>query len=292
MFVKWLSLALLIQSILATPLQPKTHQIRPRIIYGENAKWHSFPYMVSIRERIKFDDQEYFVHFCGGALITARLVLSAQHCFIGDSSKHLGYYADLRLTVGAMYTHGDGDSYEVGGVIVQLDYDPKENQNDLVFITTDTPVVFSKRVQPIAISKKWIEPGQVAKFCGFGFTVTGNFKENEILNDRIKCIFLIGANYNSPLYLQSTNFRVISNDECVKLNRPDRQTWVQNITLCTFNYDDTSAIYGDSGGPLVIDNKLVGIASWGTNEFGFPTAFMRLSEYTQWIEEKIKLYDY
>lgn len=180
MFATFILVALFIMPILATPIQSNQLQIRKRIAYGEKAKWHSFPYIVSLREREQIDGREFFTHFCGGALISAQLVLSARHCFWGENSKYLFDFQDIRIVIGATYVYGDGYSYKVSHTIVHSDFDYEKSINDLIIIEIDTPVKFSEIVQPIAISKEWIAPGEVAVFCGFGSIVTGQLNKNKL----------------------------------------------------------------------------------------------------------------
>lgn len=44
--------------------------------------------------------------------------------------------------------------------------------------------------------------------------------------------------------------------------------------------------HGDSGGPLVINNVLVGVVAFGSEcASGIPDGFMRLTNYTNWIDD-------
>lgn len=55
------------------------------------------------------------------------------------------------------------------------------------------------------------------------------------------------------------------------------------------------ACQGDSGGPLVANKHLVGIVSWGEGcgHNIYPGVYTRVSEYSDWISEKIELvYDW
>ena len=48
---------------------------------------------------------------------------------------------------------------------------------------------------------------------------------------------------------------------------------------------NTDSCQGDSGGPAVIDNKLVGIVSWGlacASEY-YPGIYTKVSNYYKWI---------
>lgn len=81
---------------------------------------------------------------------------------------------------------------------------------------------------------------------------------------------------------------MIPNDVCIRRHESANQFFVHNSTLCTFIGYGAGTFHGDSGGGLAIDNKLVGILSWGNpnNIKNKPDQFTRLSEFTNWIEKK------
>lgn len=81
---------------------------------------------------------------------------------------------------------------------------------------------------------------------------------------------------------------MIPNDVCIRRHESANQLLVHNSTLCTFIGYGAGTYHGDSGGGLAIDNKLVGILSWGNanNIKNKPDQFTRLSEFTNWIEQK------
>lgn len=251
---------------MAIPSFPKKFQIKPRIINGQKAQLAQFPYMVSLREKKKTNDLTFFEDFCGAALISDYWVISAAHCFGGRRSKLTSNTDDIRIIVGTNYVYLYGTFYEVESISLHDEYSLSNYSNDLVLIKSRTQVIFGKSVHPIAISKKWIEPGKVAVFCGFGCTDISNIQH--------------------PDSLRFTNLRIVRNEECLKMHQPEQQTWIHNSSICTFTDSKTRACFGDSGAPLVIDNLLVGINSWGTAvKNGFPDLFSRISEFTQWIED-------
>lgn len=61
-------------------------------------------------------------------------------------------------------------------------------------------------------------------------------------------------------------------------------------TLCAFSGKTGNGICsGDSGGPLVSGNKLIGITSWGFGcGNGVPDGFTRVSQYVDWVNNKIE----
>lgn len=264
MFIKLVLLESLAISILATPLQSNKFQIRPRIINGEKSESNEFPYMVSLREKEQIDNRDHFVHFCGGALISDRWVLSASHCFNGILS-----HSVIRIVVGSNDINDDGAVYQPKSLILHKEYNFDNKKNDIALLQTLMQIIFSERVQPIVISREWVRPGQTVVYCGFG--------ESNADTSALKL--------TSSVHLRSFNMSVIRNDESIRLLNPIDQPKVHNSTICTFN-DRSHTSLGDSGGPLVICNKLVGIGSWSSETFCLPSAFTRISEFTHWIEEK------
>lgn len=173
MFITFLLAILLASSISATPLQSKNVRISPRILNGEKAKPSQFPYMVSLRE---YDEiEEKYVHQCGGALISDRWVLSASHCFCFKGAYY--NFISVQIWIGTNDIWNDGDLYNVHNVILHEKFHQYERaENDIALIQTRTRVIFNNRVQPIAISRTWIKPGQEAIICGFGTDMKGIVK--------------------------------------------------------------------------------------------------------------------
>lgn len=65
------------------------------------------------------------------------------------------------------------------------------------------------------------------------------------------------------------------------------QEFIHNTTLCTYSNNGPGSWKGDSGSPLTIDNRLIGVLSWGVPEKNErPEQFTRLSEFIHWIEQK------
>lgn len=271
MFTKLLLSLLLVNSILTISSTSEKFQIKPRIINGQKARTAQFPYIASLREKKKLNDLTFFEDFCGAGLISDYWVISAAHCFDGRRSKYISNTDKMRIIVGTNHVYLYGTFYEVESINLHDEFNPLNYKNDVVLIKTQSQVIFGKSVRPLAISKKWIVPGKVGVFCGFGCT--------DVLNRKPKDI-------KHPENLWFISLRVVRNEECLKMHPPVQQTWIHNSSICTFTDSKTHACFGDSGAPLVIDNQLVGIDSWGTAaKNGYPDLFTRISEFTQWIED-------
>lgn len=78
---------------------------------GEDADIGEFPYQVSLR----FAEE----HFCGGALISKRHVLTAGHCVYAAD----GALSYVTAVVGTNFVFARGNTYKVKA----LDYHPKYN---------------------------------------------------------------------------------------------------------------------------------------------------------------------
>lgn len=61
--------------------------------------------------------------------------------------------------------------------------------------------------------------------------------------------------------------------------------YIDDSVLCTFAQYGVGACRGDSGGVFVVDNKIVGILSWGIPcALGKPDQFVRVSNYIDFIQ--------
>lgn len=169
MSLKLILYASLIVLISLAPLKAKNIRLNPRIINGEFSKPNQFPYMVSLRQFNETFEEGNYKHFCGAALISDRWVISGAHSFYG---KRLNV-SNIRIVVGAYAFSQDGDVYKVMKIIRHEHFDGYLKQNDISLIRSEIQITFKENVRPIAISKDWIEPNQIAIFSGYG--ITGNF---------------------------------------------------------------------------------------------------------------------
>lgn len=73
-----------------------------RIVGGKNATADQFPHQISIRYH---ETGITYRHFCGGAILTSRWVVTAAHCTIGNAPSGLFVIASsYRLSAGTVYT--------------------------------------------------------------------------------------------------------------------------------------------------------------------------------------------
>lgn len=121
-------------------------------------------------------------HFCGGAVIHDRFILSAAHCFYRNEF-HLEYSKDgslklssLNLTVGEYSIKNPSESSEVTlslkGIHLHPKYDPVKKQNDIALVEISKRIaVVAPSVMPVCLppadESLW-EKGSVATVAGWG----------------------------------------------------------------------------------------------------------------------------
>lgn len=129
-----------------------------RIVGGEEARRGQFPHQVSLRRTGGTS------HYCGGAIITDRFVLTAGHCTQGS----LSVPSQVRVAVGAHRRFGDGTLHTVSRIVRHPRFTMNRIQNDIAVIQTTEKIIFGANVQAIALPTR-----NVADENGVALTVSG-----------------------------------------------------------------------------------------------------------------------
>jgi len=233
-----------------------------RIVGGEEAEPHSFPWMAAL-----FVDEKWF---CGGTLISDEWVLTAAHCASGASS--------MRVMLGA---HNVREASEEGRLeLTTTDFftHPQWSQinlhNDLALVHLPQAVNFTDLIRPICL------PGHSEAGTPWAHEATINSGWGKP-NDQADSI--------SPV-LRWVETETITNTICF-LEFP---TVVNKKIVCISGAGGKSTCNGDSGGPLYLkpENaeapyKQIGITSFGSSlgcEIGFHAGFSRTASFLEWIE--------
>lgn len=163
--------------------------------------------------------------------------------------------------------------------IIHDKFNPKNLHNDIALLILPRGLTFTDNIAPVQL------PSYSQKSESFDdqkATISGHGKTGD--HESVS-----GA-------LMYVHTRVITNKECAKYYGK----LVKPFTLCVVGWDNVnqSTCKGDSGGPLVTqDDDLgeaiqIGVVSFVTKkgcEAEYPTGFVRVSQYLDWIHENSRV---
>ncbi|KAF5897075.1 chymotrypsin A-like [Clarias magur] len=228
-----------------------------RVVNGEEAAPHSWPWQVSIQELTGF-------HFCAGSLINDWWVVSAAHCNVRTSH---------RVALGVHDHFSNAGSFQIiriAKVYTHPLFSLFTNNNDIVLIKLISPAQLNAHVSTVCVA------GSSDNFTGGMRCVTSGWGLTQ---------------YNAPstpAVLQQASLPLLTNDEC-------KRHWGSKITdlmICA-GANGVSSCMGDSGGPLVCQKgnawTLVGIVSWGSSEcaMSMPAVYASVTALRPWMDRII-----
>ncbi|CAH1107306.1 unnamed protein product [Psylliodes chrysocephalus] len=249
-----------------------------RIVGGEQAKKTEFPWMVSLTKRGG--------HFCGGAIISEKLVVTAAHCLctgLGDDDFFPA--KSIKITLGQHdLTDKNSNAYnvQVKTIIVHHGYVCKVAKDDIALLELEKEVKWSNHVAPacVAAVKNQNEfDHSHATVAGWGWNAED---------------LAIGRRSDS---LQKAKLRMINLDECRQWYREqNKHLDILDSHLCAgYKNGGIDACWADSGGPLMkkIHNTdqimVIGVVSTGRGcgRPNLPGIYTRLSDYIPWMDHII-----
>lgn len=239
-----------------------------RIIGGTEAVPGSWPWLVAfqLHHALPIDR-----HFCGGALIDNRHVLTASHCFRYIPSI---VHPLVRVHVGSHQRESrDQTEYDVGVKHVCEHRASYKTYNDIAIIKLDEDIPLSDFIQPICLP---------------------NYSITDILPEDTELYTAgwgrIDRDDEGALaeVLKQLKTKTISSEECQKRI----SVKLLDTIMCT-EHVSGSTCHGDSGGPVVRrdDNGtwfLEGVISGGPRKCSgtaTPMRFTRVSRFVRWVDE-------
>lgn len=112
-----------------------------RIVGGQEAARNQFPHQVSIR-RLRGT-----THFCGGAIVSDRFVLTVAHCTQGI----LSIPTEIVIAVGAFRHFDDGTVHRVLRIVNHPRFNARNLENDISAIQTWAQIIFGPNVRAISL---------------------------------------------------------------------------------------------------------------------------------------------
>ncbi|XP_067942013.1 ovochymase-like [Watersipora subatra] len=236
---------------------------KPRIVGGDEAARHSWPWQVSLRT------VSSNFHFCGGSIISERWIATAAHCVDGDSP------STLKITSGE---HDKGTSsgremdHAVEKIIMHEGYDGNGAgfPNDIALVKLQQPMRFDDYRNAICLADEdEVFVGDHNCFIT-GWGNTQGTGDDEVLNE--------------------LSVNVWEQAECRNVWG---STYVNSGHICV-GTGDTGACNGDSGGPLACQKTRDGVTRWilagatswgrtGCQTAGYPSVYSRISYFRSWL---------
>ncbi len=238
------------------------------IVGGTTAVITDYPWQVSFQTSSG-------QHFCGGSVIAAQWVLTAQHCTDGQSA------SGLRIVAGITKRSlsSSGQIRTISQIIPYPGYTDASNGKDVSLLKLSSPLDLSgayvKAVPLVTAadaSAGMTNTGVMATVTGWGATSSGSS--------------------TLPDNLMQVSVPIVSNATA-------QSAYGQTITAdqLAAGYMGTGgkdSCQGDSGGPLVVKDssnawKLAGVVSWGNGcaDPNYPGMYARVSSFQSWIASQI-----
>jgi len=240
-----------------------------RIMGGQDALPHSYPWMVSLAKRSLNN-----LHLCGGVLLTRRHILTAAHCM--EDFKGI---SDMNIIAGVHYTNERKNPIPALSIDIHPQYDPETFANDVAVVTLSSPLPENDpRIGTICLppddditGKNYPPPKSSGVAIGWGSTSFGGRPSTAL-----KQVIL-------PI-LETTKW------PCNVF-----ATYSQGQICAGELSGGADTCQADSGGPLMVENsdsrwEIIGITSFGKScgKPNSPGIYTRVGTYNSFIRSSIR----
>ena len=221
-------------------ISPDVPDLVTRVINGEEAVAHSWPWQISIQSQ---DGS----HYCGGSLLSSNWVITAAHCakivFIGE-------YSGDQVVVGMhdrQTTEQGKEVIKIGAKFTHPSYDSPDRANDIALLKLDTPATLGDTVSPPCLPHQGdygdtssYPPGMKCVLTGWG-----KIGDSESVS---------GDAFGQPWRLRQTALPLVTDTDCESIYLEGAGFTIQDTMQCAGG-DGHTACNGDSGGPMVCQGE-------------------------------------
>jgi len=256
-----------------------------KILNGEEATPHSFPWQVSITGALNYDND----HYCGASVLSPSWILTAAHC---AEIVYIGTYTGDVVWLGMHDRRGGEDDAErqmikISEKFIHPEYDNPARANDVALLKLESAATMGKTVSPACL------PDQ------------GDFGDSSSFPEGASCILsgwgkqapgegIPADDFGQPWRLRRGELPLISDEECAQIYLEGAGFTIQPTMQCAGGMGK-SACNGDSGGPLVCQGEdgkwyQAGIVSFGPSpcDTHIPSVFTRVAGFRDWIEKTVE----
>lgn len=227
-----------------------------RIVGGSVTAAVVFPWQAAVvLDASRFSGTDAQRQFCGGTLLTSRVVQTAAHCIADTDPDGPGAADpnDIDVVLGrTTLSSEEGERLDVQALYVSPDFSPATNANDFAWIVLEADASLGSTEQTIQVAGPdeaalWA-PGAPTRVSGWGNTVEGG---------------------NSSDQLNQALVPIVEDSRCDDTDVYGTRFKVESMVCAGLMEGGADSCQGDSGGPLVSPvegggYRLVGIVSWGT----------------------------
>ncbi|SPP88056.1 blast:Serine protease snake [Drosophila guanche] len=249
------------------------HGSRPLIVGGSPAEAKEFPHAARLGNRNAENKTNWF---CGGTLISNRLVLTAAHCFYAE------YGAVNVVRLGELEFDNDKDDaepedFEVLSTTMHPDFNNPALYNDIGIVRLRRAVNFSLYKHPACLPFDDGERHETFIAIGWGARQFAQKQSKKLLKVQLRG------------YGQRCLTSVEPNEELPNGYNASTQ-------LCIGSPESKDTCNGDSGGPVLSYHKdypcmyhVMGITSHGIacDTPDVPSAYTRVHYYLDWIKQHL-----
>ncbi|XP_045904656.1 ovochymase-2 isoform X5 [Micropterus dolomieu] len=272
---------------------PRVWSSMARVVGGAEAAYGSHPWLVSLQNRGS--------HFCGGAILSDRWIMTAAHCFASLSKEFL---SGIRVLVGEFDRRVDDEEEQVF-LVKSVSVHEKYNHAlpmsyDIALMELDQHIQLGSHAQPICLPlpDDNIPPETSCIVGGWG-----RMKEKGRLPAVLREVQLDLVDPAKCKYVLQTVKSSIRNQ------RPARPQPAMTVLCAGPERGGKDACQGDSGGPLVCPAGsggghwvALGVTSWGKgcgrswgnnssrhpSRRGSPGVFTDVRLLLSWIKRKLR----
>ncbi|XP_059055934.1 transmembrane protease serine 9-like [Achroia grisella] len=225
-----------------------------RLVAARDALIEEYPYVVSI--------QKGGEHWCAGALLNPRLVITTANC-IWKSSR----VSRLRVRAGSRKAEEGGQVAKIQEVMKHPKWSIRHNpDNDVALILLDRNIRFSDAVHAVDLPNRLMLPA----FEDVWITSWGSERRDGIYDKK-------------GMTLQVYHARLMDRDKCNNVTQRFGITVTENF-ICLSQTGRRAPCTRDTGAPAVSDGVVWGLASWGIRKLcgteRYPAVFSYLASQT------------